>query len=64
MNPLIKIKSNYVELLENECIKNKYPLPVYMLLSQTKDENNLNNYYSVQCNAMDFIAIGNLIFRF
>lgn len=64
MSPLIKFKSNYVEILENACIKNNYQPPIYTLLSQNKDGNNLDDYYSIQCNAMDFVAIGSFILDF
>lgn len=58
MSPLIKFKVNYVKILENVCEKNKYPSPIYTVLSKTKYDNKLENYYSIQCDAMDFIAIG------
>jgi len=47
-----------VETLNNECVKNLYELPIYTLLSQPKNDYKLENHYSVQCNAMDLVAIG------
>ncbi|XP_027850503.2 uncharacterized protein LOC114129852 [Aphis gossypii] len=58
MSPLIKFKANHVETLNNECVKNLYQLPIYTLLSQPKNDYRLANHYSVQCNAMDLVAIG------
>jgi len=58
MSPLIKFKVNHVETLNNECVKNLYQLPIYTLLSQPKNDYKLANHYSVQCNAMDLVAIG------
>ncbi|XP_025204345.1 uncharacterized protein LOC112601121 [Melanaphis sacchari] len=58
ISPLIKFKANYVEELHNECVKNLYQTPIYTLLSQPKNDYKLVNHYSIQCNAMDLVAIG------
>lgn len=55
---LIDFVSNYVGMLEKECIKNNYPPPVYTILSQTKSGYKMDGHYSIQCEAMDFVAIG------
>ncbi|KAL4121722.1 hypothetical protein QTP88_014178 [Uroleucon formosanum] len=58
ISPLIKFKSNYVEVLHNECVKHSYRSPIYTFLSQPKNDDKLVNHYSIQCNAMDLVAIG------
>lgn len=60
MSPQIKYKTNYVKILETACVKYDFPAPVYTVLSQTKNDFKLENYYSIQCEAMDFIAIGKI----
>jgi len=55
---MIKFKANYVEVLHNECVKHSYRSPIYTLLSQPKNDDKLVNHYSIQCNAMDLVAIG------
>ncbi|VVC24589.1 Nose resistant-to-fluoxetine protein, N-terminal,Double-stranded RNA-binding [Cinara cedri] len=55
---LIKSKANYVNVLESLCIKNMYPPPVYTLLSGKYNDLKLENHYSIQCDAMDCVAIG------
>ncbi|XP_026811147.1 uncharacterized protein LOC113552468 [Rhopalosiphum maidis] len=58
ISPLIKFKANYVEELNNECVKNKHQPPIYTLLSEPKKDYKLADHYSIQCNAMDLVAIG------
>lgn len=58
ISPLIKFKTNYVEMLDTTCINNNYPPPVYTVLSSIKHEHKLESHYSIQCEAMDFVAIG------
>lgn len=58
LSPLIKLKTNYVNLLEKSCAKNKFPPPIYTFLSHNKSYSQLEEYYSIQCNAMDLVAIG------
>ncbi|XP_029342590.1 uncharacterized protein LOC100572224 [Acyrthosiphon pisum] len=58
ISPMIKFKANYVEVLHNECLKHSYPSPLYTLLSQPKNDDKPENRYSIQCNAMDLVAIG------
>lgn len=60
LNPLIKLKANFVDILENTCIQFKFPPPTYTLLSHTKNYSKLEEHYSIQCDAMDFVAIGNI----
>lgn len=47
-----------MNLLEKSCVKNKYPPPTYELLSHTKIYSEMEEHYSIQCDAMDLIAIG------
>lgn len=49
-------------MLDTTCIKNNYPPPVYTVLSSIKHEHKLESHYSIQCEAMDFVAIGNCSF--
>ncbi|XP_060860647.1 uncharacterized protein LOC132938013 [Metopolophium dirhodum] len=58
ISPMIKFKANYVEVLHNECVKHSYRSPIYTLLSQPKTDDKPENHYSIQCNAMDLVAIG------
>ncbi|XP_025425462.1 uncharacterized protein LOC112694257 [Sipha flava] len=56
ISPLIRSKKNYMATLENVCIKNNYPLPIYTLISSTKNGYNLEDKYSIRCNAIDFVV--------
>lgn len=58
ISPLVKFKPNYVAALENVCVKNDYPLPVYKVLSSGKKGHNSENHYSIQCSAINFVVIG------
>ncbi|XP_060836126.1 uncharacterized protein LOC132918714 [Rhopalosiphum padi] len=58
LSPLIKFKANYVDELKDECVKNMHQPPIYTLLSEPKKDYKLSNHYSIQCNAMDLVAIG------
>ncbi|XP_050444009.1 uncharacterized protein LOC126847673 [Adelges cooleyi] len=58
LNPLLQSKMNYVDTLEKTCEINHFPPPKYTLLSRTKNNSKLEINYSVQCEAMDFVAIG------
>lgn len=65
--PLIRFKVNYVNMLENICIENKQLLPTFKLLSKTNNDYKLECHYSTQCNAMNFVSIGNsiiILFKF
>ncbi|XP_050527830.1 uncharacterized protein LOC126897926 [Daktulosphaira vitifoliae] len=57
LNPLFA-KTNYIEILEKACKSNNFLPPKYTLLRRTKINFKLEMHYSIQCEAMDFVAIG------